>query len=93
MKHYWQFTFTLDRLQTKRTPKKTISKAQTSQNKVENQHDDVNMSRQRRLVANARERTRVHTIGSAFEELRAQIPSYSCNQKLSKLAILRCVCC
>jgi len=81
-----------DRLQTKRTPKKPISKAQTSQNKVESQHDDVNMSRQRRLVANARERTRVHTIGSAFEELRAQIPSYSCNQKLSKLAILRVAC-
>ena len=48
-----------------------------------------NLTRERRLVANARERTRVHTISSAFDELRAQIPSYSCNQKLSKLAILR----
>jgi len=50
------------------------------------------LNRQRRLVANARERTRVHTIGSAFEDLRMQIPSYSCNQKLSKLAILRIAC-
>uniref|UniRef100_H2YQM9 Protein atonal homolog 8 n=1 Tax=Ciona savignyi TaxID=51511 RepID=H2YQM9_CIOSA len=51
-----------------------------------------NLTRERRLVANARERTRVHTISSAFEELRTQIPSYSCNQKLSKLAILRIAC-
>lgn len=51
-----------------------------------------NLTRERRLVANARERTRVHTISSAFEELRQQIPSYSCNQKLSKLAILRIAC-
>lgn len=50
-----------------------------------------NLTKERRLVANARERTRVHTISSAFEELRRQIPSYSCNQKLSKLAILRWV--
>nr|XP_002122506.1 uncharacterized protein LOC778686 [Ciona intestinalis] len=51
-----------------------------------------NLTRERRLVANARERTRVHTISSAFDELRTQIPSYSCNQKLSKLAILRIAC-
>ncbi|XP_039269332.2 uncharacterized protein LOC120344270 isoform X1 [Styela clava] len=51
-----------------------------------------NLTRERRLVANARERTRVHTISSAFEDLRQQIPSYSCNQKLSKLAILRIAC-
>ncbi|XP_076823412.1 uncharacterized protein LOC143469556 isoform X1 [Clavelina lepadiformis] len=51
-----------------------------------------NLTRERRLVANARERTRVHTISSAFDELRGQIPSYSCNQKLSKLAILRIAC-
>nr|CAB3263362.1 uncharacterized protein LOC778686 [Phallusia mammillata] len=51
-----------------------------------------NLTRERRLVANARERTRVHTISSAFDELRTQVPSYSCNQKLSKLAILRIAC-
>lgn len=48
-----------------------------------------NMTRVRRVEANARERTRVHTIGSAFDELRHAVPSYSFNQKLSKLAILR----
>ncbi|XP_075705010.1 transcription factor ATOH8 [Rhinoderma darwinii] len=46
----------------------------------------------RRLLANARERTRVHTISAAFESLRKQVPCYSYGQKLSKLAILRIAC-
>lgn len=46
-------------------------------------------SRARRIIANARERNRVHTISSAFEQLRKSIPCYSGNQKLSKLAILK----
>ena len=44
---------------------------------------------QRRLVANARERSRVHALSNAFEALRGTIPSYSHDQKLSKLTILR----
>lgn len=48
-----------------------------------------NMTRERRVEANARERSRVHTISAAFETLRRAVPSYSYNQKLSKLAILR----
>lgn len=48
-----------------------------------------NMTRERRVEANARERTRVHTISAAFDALRRAVPSYSHNQKLSKLAILR----
>ncbi|XP_064594337.1 uncharacterized protein LOC135461263 [Liolophura sinensis] len=51
-----------------------------------------NMTRERRIEANARERTRVHTISAAFESLRRAVPSYSYNQKLSKLAILRIAC-
>ncbi|GFO22242.1 hypothetical protein PoB_004874700 [Plakobranchus ocellatus] len=51
-----------------------------------------NMTRERRVEANARERTRVHTISAAFEALRRAVPSYSHNQKLSKLAILRIAC-
>ncbi|GFT40892.1 protein atonal homolog 8 [Nephila pilipes] len=47
------------------------------------------MSRERRIEANARERTRVHTISAAFEDLRRAVPAYAHNQKLSKLAILR----
>ncbi|XP_033126464.1 protein atonal homolog 8-like [Anneissia japonica] len=52
-----------------------------------------NLSRSRRIVANARERNRVHTISAAFEGLRRAVPSYSHNQKLSKLAILKIACC
>ena len=48
-----------------------------------------NSQLQRRLVANARERSRVHALSNAFEALRGTIPSYSSDQKLSKLTILR----
>ncbi|XP_046574163.1 uncharacterized protein LOC124282258 [Haliotis rubra] len=51
-----------------------------------------NMTRERRVEANARERSRVHTISAAFDALRKAVPSYSYNQKLSKLAILRIAC-
>ena len=54
-----------------------------------NRKNYKNMTRVRRVEANARERTRVHTIGAAFDALRHAVPSYSFNQKLSKLAILR----
>ncbi|EFX82743.1 hypothetical protein DAPPUDRAFT_48661 [Daphnia pulex] len=47
------------------------------------------MTRERRMQANARERTRVHTISSAFEALRRAVPSFSHGQRLSKLSILR----
>lgn len=50
------------------------------------------MSQERRIEANARERTRVHTISAAFNTLRRAIPAYSHNQKLSKLSVLRIAC-
>jgi atonal protein 8 len=51
-----------------------------------------NMTRERRIEANARERTRVHTISAAFDTLRQSVPSYSNTQKLSKLSVLRIAC-
>lgn len=56
------------------------------------QRNYKNMTRERRIEANARERTRVHTISAAFDTLRQSIPSYSHSQKLSKLSILRIAC-
>lgn len=53
------------------------------------QRNYKNMTRERRIEANARERTRVHTISAAYEKLRKCIPSYSSSHKLSKLAVLR----
>ena len=46
-------------------------------------------SNQKRVLANARERSRVHTLSAAFDSLRRAIPCYSVTQKLSKLTILR----
>ena len=57
-----------------------------------NRKNYKNMTRERRVEANARERSRVHTISAAFDGLRRAVPSYSYNQKLSKLAILRIAC-
>uniref|UniRef100_A0A915J1L0 BHLH domain-containing protein n=1 Tax=Romanomermis culicivorax TaxID=13658 RepID=A0A915J1L0_ROMCU len=51
-----------------------------------------NMTLERRMEANARERTRVHTIGAAFDDLRKLIPTKQPDQKLSKLSILRIAC-
>ncbi|KYN39014.1 Protein atonal like protein 8 [Trachymyrmex septentrionalis] len=56
------------------------------------QRNYKNMTRERRIEANARERTRVHTISAAFDTLRRAIPAYSNNQKLSKLSVLRIAC-
>lgn len=56
------------------------------------QRNYKNMTRERRIEANARERSRVHTISAAFDTLRQAIPSYSDTQKLSKLSILRVAC-
>lgn len=56
------------------------------------QRNYKNMTRERRIEANARERTRVHTISAAYETLRKAIPAYSHTQKLSKLSVLRVAC-
>lgn len=63
-----------------------------SSSKKEQQRNYKNMTRERRIEANARERTRVHTISAAFEALRSAVPAYSDTQKLSKLAVLRIAC-
>lgn len=44
---------------------------------------------EKRRIANERERTRVHAISTAFDDLRKVIPCYSNEQRLSKLSILR----
>lgn len=69
--------------------------AYENNNKTESKREQrnyKNMTRERRIEANARERTRVHTISAAFDTLRQAVPSYSHNQKLSKLSVLRIAC-
>ncbi|KAM6202359.1 transcription factor ATOH8 [Rhynchocyon petersi] len=68
------------------SPRKRPGEATTASSEIKA------LQQTRRLLANARERTRVHTISAAFEALRKQVPCYSYGQKLSKLAILRIAC-
>merc|ERR1711971_1259638 len=48
-----------------------------------------NMTRERRVEANARERQRVHTITAAFDNLQAAIPTDEKDSKLSKLSVIK----
>lgn len=68
------------------------SPGQTETQQQQQQRNYKNMTRERRIEANARERTRVHTISAAFDTLRRAVPAYSNNQKLSKLSVLRIAC-
>lgn len=70
----------------------TTSQTTPTSNKPSSQRNYKNMTRERRIEANARERTRVHTISAAYDTLRKSIPSYSNTQKLSKLSVLRVAC-
>lgn len=88
-------TFNINNLQ---THSETSQDASTSSQmnlqgmRPSQQRNYKNMTRERRIEANARERTRVHTISAAFDTLRKSIPSYSNTQKLSKLSVLRVAC-
>ncbi|XP_044739645.1 uncharacterized protein LOC123301000 isoform X2 [Chrysoperla carnea] len=74
-------------------PTKFTTQQQKLSSQQQKEHRNYkNMTRERRIEANARERTRVHTISAAFDTLRRAIPAYSHNQKLSKLSVLRIAC-
>ncbi|XP_062382224.1 neurogenic differentiation factor 2 [Sardina pilchardus] len=49
----------------------------------------IERSKVRRSKANARERTRMHDLNSALDNLRKVVPCYSKTQKLSKIETLR----
>lgn len=53
------------------------------------QRNYKNMTRERRVEANARERQRVHTITAAFDNLQGAIPQDEENSKLSKLSVIK----
>ncbi len=57
--------------------------------KSRQQRNYKNLTRERRVEANARERQRVHTITAAFDTLQAAIPSEDENAKLSKLSVIK----
>ena len=49
-------------------------------------------SKVKRIAANSRERKRMHTVNSAFDQLRELVPTYPSNRKLSKIDTLRLAC-
>ncbi|KAH8281863.1 hypothetical protein KR054_003402 [Drosophila jambulina] len=73
-------------------PRSEVSMSRSHQSQHQHQRNYKNMTRERRIEANARERTRVHTISAAYETLRQAVPSYASSQKLSKLSVLRVAC-
>ncbi|XP_030760651.1 uncharacterized protein LOC115885777 [Sitophilus oryzae] len=74
------------------SPSSSSSATNQKSDQKREQRNYKNMTRERRIEANARERTRVHTISAAFDTLRRAVPAYSHNQKLSKLSVLRIAC-
>nr|AOP31959.1 atonal-like protein [Nematostella vectensis] len=73
----------------KRGKRGTMTNGKRKKDKSKKTNSWKHSNRSRRLIANARERSRIHTMSEAFESLRKAVPSYSQDQKLSKLAILR----
>lgn len=51
--------------------------------------ENMNCTKYRRLVANARERKRMHGLNSAFDNLRAVLPELSGNKQFSKYETLQ----
>ena len=78
--HHQPTTSDSDSTRSSTPPLAKSSSKQSTPSKSSNGADDnkyyKNMSRERRLIANARERTRVHTISTAFDALRQAIPTY-----------------
>lgn len=85
-------TFSVPLPQSSSSASSSSEQKSPSSNKPSSQRNYKNMTRERRIEANARERTRVHTISAAYDTLRKSIPSYSNTQKLSKLSVLRVAC-
>lgn len=52
----------------------------------------IEQKREKRMAANSRERKRMHTVNSAFDQLRELVPTYPSNRKLSKIDTLRLAC-
>ena len=69
----------------------------TSSDESTSEHDSINNCRpeqrkEKRLAANSRERKRMHTVNSAFDQLRELVPTYPSNRKLSKIDTLKLAC-
>lgn len=55
-------------------------------------HNKVDQHVRKRTAANERERKRMHTVNSAFDQLRELVPTYPSTRKLSKIDTLKLAC-
>lgn len=77
------------------TKSPTGSCSSSDEGNYENDGTDIGTfgeSKNKRLQANSRERKRMHTVNSAFDQLRELVPTYPSNRKLSKIDTLRLAC-
>lgn len=71
-------------VKTKKEPSENLEEKQKSK-----QRNYKNMTRERRVEANARERQRVQTITEQYDTLRSVIPIEDSSAKMSKLSIIK----
>ena len=69
----------------------TCTSSDESSGEGENGETTV-QKKMKRIAANKRERKRMHTVNSAFDQLRELVPTYPSNRKLSKIDTLRLAC-
>lgn len=63
-----------------------------SSGEVVSDHLHPEETKHKRVSANKRERSRMHTVNEAFDSLRELVPTYPSNRKLSKIETLRLAC-
>ena len=68
----------------------------TSSDESSNEDGEANVKTEqhvrKRTAANERERKRMHTVNSAFDQLRELVPTYPSTRKLSKIDTLKLAC-
>lgn len=69
----------------------TCTSSDESNGEYENE-ETIIQKKIKRIAANKRERKRMHTVNSAFDQLRELVPTYPSNRKLSKIDTLRLAC-
>lgn len=70
----------------------TCTSSDESSNEDAEANVKVEQHARKRTAANERERKRMHTVNSAFDQLRELVPTYPSTRKLSKIDTLKLAC-
>ena len=73
-------------------PTGSTCSSEDSTSEADPEESNGTCKRQKRVAANRRERSRMHTVNAAFDSLRDMVPTYPSNRKLSKIETLRLAC-